>query len=114
MSTTPPVATGNGARSHLSVGSSITGELQFPGLVEVAGQLQGQIVAASIMVEETAVIDGDLSAKSVQIKGRVKGRISGGDVRLMSSAKVSGDIVYDTLSIDSGAEVHAACKMRNA
>jgi cytoskeletal protein CcmA (bactofilin family) len=112
MSTTPPAGAGNGARSHLSVGSNITGELQFPGLVEVAGQLQGQIAAASIVVEETAVIEGDLSAKSIQIKGRVKGRINGGEVRLMSSARVSGDIAYDTLSIDSGAEVHAACKMR--
>lgn len=112
MSTTPPAGAGNGARSHLSVGSNITGELQFPGLVEVAGQLQGQIAAASIMIEETAVIEGDLSAKSIVVKGRVKGRISGGDVRLMSSAKVSGDVLYDTLSIDSGAEVHVACRMR--
>jgi cytoskeletal protein CcmA (bactofilin family) len=112
MSTTPPAGAANGARSHLSVGSNITGELQFPGLVEVAGQLQGQLAASAIMVEETAVVEGDLSAKTVQIKGRVQGRISGGDVRLMSSAQVSGDILYDTLSIDSGAEVHAACKMR--
>jgi len=114
MTTTPPPGTGNGARSHLSVGSNISGELQFPGLVEVAGQLRGQVSAASIVVEETAVVEGDLTAKSIQIKGRVQGRLSGGDVRLMSSARVSGDIAYDALSIDSGAEVHAACKRRQS
>lgn len=112
MVTTPPTGSGNGGRSHLSVGSNISGEMRFPGLVEVAGQMRGQLVAASIVIEETAEVDGDLSANTIQIKGKVQGRIDAGEVRLLSSARVSGDISYATLSIDSGAEVHAACKMR--
>lgn len=112
MSTTPPTGATNGARSHLSVGSNINGELQFPGLVEIAGQLRGKISAASIVVEETADIEGDLTAKSIQIKGKIKGRLNAGEVRLMSSARVGGDIAYDSLSIDSGAEVNADCKRR--
>ncbi len=113
MSTTSSPATANGARSHLSVGSDINGELEFPGLVEIAGQLRGQVTASSIVVEETAVVEGELSAKSIQVKGRVQGKLTGAEVRLASSARVSGDIGYESLSIDSGAEVNAACK-RNA
>ncbi len=114
MANTSAEGTANGGRSHISNGSTITGELQFPGLVELAGTVKGEVKAASIVVEEGARIEGDLSARSITVKGSVEGRLTGAEVRLHSSARVSGDIGYDTLSIDSGAEVRANCRKRNA
>jgi len=43
---------GAGGRSHLGVGSRITGELYFPGTVELPGYVKGRVEASSIVIEE--------------------------------------------------------------
>ena len=52
------------------------------------------------------------AANSVAIKGHFEGIINGGDVKLHSGAKVAGEIFYETLSIDSGADVNSSCARR--
>ena len=49
-----------------------------------------------------------------RIKGRFKGQIKGGAVQLHATARVVGDITYDSLSIESGAQVEGACIPRAA
>lgn len=77
--------------------------------MELLGQVDGKISADSIIIEESGSAIGELHAASVAVKGRFEGKIFGGDVKLHSSAKVSGEIFYQTLTIESGAEVNSSC-----
>lgn len=97
--------TGTNGRSHLGAGSRITGELSFPGTVELPGYVKGRVDASAIVIEQAGEVDGELHAASITIKGRFHGHIFGGKVALHASAQVTGDITYETLSIESGAEV---------
>jgi cytoskeletal protein CcmA (bactofilin family) len=63
------------------------------------------VEASSIVIEETGEVEGELHAASITIKGRFNGRLTGGSVKLHTSARVTGDITCETLSIDSGAEL---------
>ncbi|HAW47681.1 MAG TPA: hypothetical protein DCX34_10650 [Roseovarius sp.] len=101
-----------GGRSHLGAGSRITGELYFPGTVELPGHVNGSVEAAAIVIEEAGEVEGDLRASSIAIKGHFKGRIKGGAVQLTSTARVVADITYDSLSIESGAQVEGKCMPR--
>lgn len=103
-----------GGRSHLAAGSRISGEFEFPGLVELLGTSSGKLRASSIVLEQGGNADGELIAETVAIKGAFDGRIAGGSVRLHSSARMTGEIVYESLSIDAGAEVNAQCSRRPA
>ena len=94
-----------GGRSYLEAGSRITGELQFPGTVELPGYVKGRVKASSIVIEETGEVEGELEAASIAIKGRFNGKLRGGTVKLHASARVTGEITCETLSIDSGAEL---------
>lgn len=96
---------GSGGRSHLGAGSRITGELYFPGTVELPGYVKGRVEASAIVIEEAGEVEGELQAASIAIKGRFKGQIMGGKVTLHSGARVTGEITYESLSIESGAEV---------
>jgi cytoskeletal protein CcmA (bactofilin family) len=96
---------GAGGRSFLEAGSRVTGELQFPGTVELPGQVKGRVEAASIVIEETGVVEGELEAVRIAIKGRFTGKLTGGTVKLHASARVTGEITCETLSVDSGAEL---------
>ena len=94
-----------GGRSFLEAGSRVTGELHFPGTVELPGQVKGHVEASTIVIEETGEVEGELKAASIVIKGRFRGKLTGGTVKLHTTARVSGDITCETLSIDSGAEL---------
>ena len=104
-----PSASAPGGRSYFAAGAKLSGDLSVPGLIELLGQVDGNISADSIMIEQGGSAVGELHAASVAVKGRFEGKIFGGDVKLHSSAHVSGEIFYKTLTIESGAEVNSAC-----
>jgi cytoskeletal protein CcmA (bactofilin family) len=103
-------AAGSDSRSHLGAGSRITGELYFPGTVELPGYVKGRMEASAIVIEEAGEVEGELCAASIIIKGRVNGQIIGGIIKLHTSAQVSGEITYESLSIESGAQVEGQFK----
>ena len=105
-------AAGSGGRSHLGAGSRITGELYFPGTVELPGYVNGRVEAATIVVEDAGEVDGELHAASIAIKGRVNGHLTGGTVTLHASARVTGEIIYESLRIESGAQFEGQCRPR--
>jgi len=103
---------GAGGRSHLGAGSRITGELFFPGTVELPGFVKGRVEASAIVIEEAGEVEGELHAASISIKGRFNGQVTGGEVRLHVSARVTGKIFYESLSIESGAKVEGTFTSR--
>ena len=105
----PNPADRSASRSHLGAGSRITGELEFPGTVELPGYVKGRVDALAIVIEETGEIEGEVRAASVAIKGRFHGKVVGGSVELHASARVTADIVYETLTIVSGAQLEGLC-----
>jgi cytoskeletal protein CcmA (bactofilin family) len=113
-SDTPTSTSPRGGRSHFAAGAKLTGDLTVPGAIELLGHVDGKITADSIVIEESGSAIGELHADRVAIKGSFEGSIHGRDVKLHSSARVSGEIVYQTLSIDSGAEVNSSCSHRKA
>jgi cytoskeletal protein CcmA (bactofilin family) len=112
MTEKPLSPAGSGGRSHLGAGSRIVGELSFPGTVELPGYVKGRVEAAAIVIEETGEVEGELHAASIAIKGRFNGEVNGGTVQLHASARVVGNIAYESLSIDSGAELEGKCTPR--
>ena len=100
----PAMGTG---RSQLSAGVRIVGEFQAPGHVELAGRIEGRVLADSVVIEEQGEIHGEIRAAAVGIKGVFDGTLAGGAVRLHATARVSGTIRYETLVIESGADITA-------
>ncbi len=111
-SATQPAPGPNGGRSHFTAGSEIKGDLRVPGLVELLGHVEGTVTADAVMIEKGGSVNGELHAAIVAIKGQFEGKVFGGEVKLHSGAKVSGEIFYETLSIESGAEVNSTCAVK--
>jgi cytoskeletal protein CcmA (bactofilin family) len=109
-----PAPSANAGRSYFGAGSELKGDLHASGLVELFGHLEGMVTADAVMIEEQGSARGELHAADVTIKGQFEGKIFGGDVKLNSGAKVSGEILYETLSIDSGAEVNSKCTVKKS
>ena len=84
-------------------GLKIVGNVSAEGLVEVNGQIEGDVRCTSLVISPNAQIVGTVAAEQVVVNGRVEGPIQGGDVVLKSQAHVVGDIHHQSLTIEKGA-----------
>jgi cytoskeletal protein CcmA (bactofilin family) len=50
-------------------------------------------------------IEGAITAKSARIAGHVEGSIDADELIVEASARITGDVVYETISIAPGAQV---------
>ena len=87
----------------IAEGLKIVGSVTAEGLVEVNGQIEGEIHCTSLIVSRKAQVAGTITAERVVVDGRVEGPIQGGEVVLKSQANVVGDIHHQSLAIEKGA-----------
>lgn len=99
-------------RWHLGVGSRIAGEPSFAATVEWPGYVKGRVEASTIVFDDAGEVEGELHSAHITIKGRVAGQVVGGVGALHASARVTGEITEERLSIEAGAQFAGHCTSR--
>ena len=95
----------------IAKGLKIVGSVTAEGLVEVNGQIEGELHCTSLVIARGAHVTGTVAAERVVVDGKVEGPIQGRDVVLKSQAHVVGDIHHQSLAIEGGASsMVARCK----
>ena len=87
----------------IAKGLKIVGRVTAEGLVEVNGQIEGELHCTSLVISCKAHVGGAITAEQLVVDGTVEGPIQGKDVVLKSQAHVVGDIQHQTLAIGRGA-----------
>src|SRR4249919_22989 len=87
----------------IAKGLKIVGRVTAEGLVEVNGQIDGELHCTSLFIARGAHVNGTVTAERVVVDGTVEGPIQGGAVFLKSQAHVVGDVRHQSLAIESGA-----------
>ena len=100
--------------SIISADLRINGDLICSGDVQVDGWVEGDIQSRNIVIGEGATVHGALQAETVRICGLVKGAIKADAVVLEKTAKVTGDVLHKTLSVEEGAQIEGMCKRLDA
>jgi cytoskeletal protein CcmA (bactofilin family) len=85
-------------RTVIGDGLKIFGNVTGEGLVEINGQIEGDLQCTSLILSPKGLIVGSITAEHVVVNGRVEGPIQGGDVTLQSEAHVVGDIHHRSSS----------------
>ncbi|UAB78507.1 polymer-forming cytoskeletal protein [Erythrobacter sp. SCSIO 43205] len=97
-----------GSNSTFSViGSDVTikGDISASADLHVDGTIEGDIKCASLVQGESSVIKGAVVAESARMAGKVNGSITAKELVVLKSARVDGDVHYDALTIEQGAQV---------
>ena len=81
----------------------IQGNIVTGGELQVEGTIQGDVRAASVVIGIHGTIHGEVSGDEIAVRGRVIGPIRGLQVRVFSGAHVDGDIVHESLAVETGA-----------
>jgi cytoskeletal protein CcmA (bactofilin family) len=96
--------------STISRGMTVVGKIVSEGTVQVLGQIEGELRALSVLINEAATVEGDVVAEELTIGGMVKGTIRANRVKLNGTAVVEGDIFHRSLSIEENARFEGSSK----
>jgi cytoskeletal protein CcmA (bactofilin family) len=92
------------AKNVLSSDVEIKGSLKFSGELNFDGKLDGDIQGeGSLTLGDSAVINGNLTAQSVVVRGKVTGNINAKDkIEIKTKAELFGDIRASKLVVEEG------------
>jgi cytoskeletal protein CcmA (bactofilin family) len=92
----------------------VKGDLTAQADLHIDGRVEGDITCAALVQGESSEILGEIRADQARLAGVLRGSITGGDVVIQRSARIYGDVHYDTLTIEQGAVVEGRFAQRSA
>jgi len=84
---------------------TITGNLGASADLHIDGTVLGDITCASLVQGEKSSISGAVVAETARLAGKVTGSITARELVILKTARIEGDVHYDALTIEQGAEV---------
>lgn len=95
----------NATFSVLGPDLAIRGDLTATADLHVDGRVEGDITCAALVQGEKSAVLGVVRADSARLAGTVKGSIHAGNLVILKTARIEGDVTYDSLTIEQGAQV---------
>jgi cytoskeletal protein CcmA (bactofilin family) len=100
--------------STIHRGMTVVGKIVGEGTVHLFGQIEGELRASTVLINEGAKVEGDVVAEELTVGGMVKGTIHANRVKLNSTAVVEGDIFHRSLSIEDNARFEGLSKREDS
>ena len=111
------MATNTHSSSTFSViGSDVTikGDVSASADLHVDGTIEGDITCSSLVQGESSTISGSIEAETARLSGAVDGSINARELVILKTARIEGDVYYDALTIEQGAQVEGRFSPREA
>ena len=99
------ISANNSTFSMIGSDVTIVGNVTASADLHVDGRIEGDITCASLVQGETSELEGAIEAQSARLSGRVDGSITARELVILKTARINGDVYYDALTIEQGAEV---------
>ena len=91
--------------SIISEGFEFVGTITSEGTLNIAGVVKGKITAKSVLVDVEGLVEGELNADLLMVKGKVTGDVKCQDLNVGPRALVDGTIAYQNIHIQRGGRV---------
>lgn len=102
---TPSMASSGSTFSVFGADIAITGDVRAKAELHVDGRIEGDITCTTLVQGAQSEVVGAIVADTARLAGQVRGSITVGELVVLKSAKIEGDVHYDSLTIEQGAEV---------
>jgi cytoskeletal protein CcmA (bactofilin family) len=109
-----PVKGGAPGLSFIGAEVVISGDVTTTAQLHVDGRVDGSVRCAQLCQGAGGVIAGDIVADEGRIGGLVEGTVNAGTLVIEASARVAGDVTYETISIAAGARIDGRLARRQA
>jgi len=97
----------------LSPDIDFTGTLQFEKPFLIRGKVSGEIISTGLLViDENAVVNANINALRVLIRGQVKGDVTAVEkVEVTVTGKLAGNVTAPEILMESGCLFNGRCTM---
>jgi cytoskeletal protein CcmA (bactofilin family) len=83
----------------------IKGDLTATADLHIDGRIEGDLGCSALVQGESSEIVGNVMAQTARLAGRVRGSITAGELVILKTARIEGDVYYDAVTIEQGAQV---------
>lgn len=97
---------GGSTFSVLGADVAIKGNIEASADLHVDGAVEGDLTCTSLVQGESSSIEGGITADTARLAGTTKGTITVRELVILKSARIDGDVHYETLTIEQGANVN--------
>ena len=106
----PASRSGSGTLSYLGTEVTVTGNIGGQGNLHIDGRVDGDVSCASLIVGNAGQVNGNITADDAKIAGSVTGTVAAKVLTIEASARITGDLSYDSVSVETGAQVDGRVK----
>lgn len=106
----PGASSGSGNMSFIGGDVTITGNIGGKGALHIDGRVDGDVGCSSVTLGQGGTIHGNVTADDARIAGTIEGTIAAKSLVIDATARISGDLSYDAVSIETGAVVEGRVK----
>jgi cytoskeletal protein CcmA (bactofilin family) len=99
--------------SVLGADTAIKGDVSASSDLHIDGKIEGDVVCTALVQGESSEITGAVKAETAKLAGIVRGTITVGELVIVRSARIHGDVAYESLTIEPGAQVDGRLSTRN-
>jgi len=88
--------------SIISAALVVIGRLESAGDIQIDGKVEGDVRGQGVRIGNSAVIKGTVTGELVELSGTLEGKIEARSAVLTKTARMSGDIIHQSLQIEEG------------
>ena len=100
--------------SVLGADTAIRGDISASADLHIDGRVEGDITCTAVVQGDGSEIVGAITAETARLAGKVNGTITVRELVILKTARIHGDVHYDALTIEQGAQVHGRLTPRGA
>ena len=83
----------------------ITGNISASADLHIDGKIEGDLRCAAVVQGADSEIRGSITAETVRLSGLVDGSVTAKDLVIGRTARVTGDIAYENITIEQGGQI---------
>lgn len=110
------MATGSRHTTFSILGADVvvTGNVSASVDLHIDGKVQGDLKCANLVQGEASEIKGSVIADTAKLAGAIDGSIEAKTLVIHASARITGDVTYESVTIEQGAHVDGKLTHRRA
>lgn len=99
--------------SIIGKNSDISGELNVSGTLRIDGMVRGKLNAECVIVSESAMVKGDIKARTIIVGGKVEGNLIGEEmIEIKPKGAVLGEIFTNKFFVIEGGTFNGRVQMK--
>ena len=101
-------------RNIIGKNTRIVGDINSEGDFRVDGKVEGIIKTnGRVVIGKSGFVKGNIDCSNAEIEGSFSGKLTVNNLlSLKVTAKITGDVIVNKLSVEPGAEFNASCAMK--